>query len=196
MDRFYTVMDIAPEYGGIHTGKGTHNALIRLADQTYLELIAPDPAQQVHKRWMISGFSGTEGLIRWCWRTNRITEQILTCRGKGWVLGDLMDGNRTRADGSVLSWKLTDPDCIRTHFEPFLIEWSAGIHPCDSLEEQSSIIQIVVSEPDPKQMSYLNFLPKETCLKVEKGSSGLSLILETSKGRFRLKNGDMDLSSY
>lgn len=38
-------LGVAPMAGGQHLGWGTHNRLMQLGGQTYLELIAPDPGQ-------------------------------------------------------------------------------------------------------------------------------------------------------
>src|SRR5689334_19254967 len=37
-------------FGGMHPGRGTHNALLSLAHRCYLEILAPDP-QQAKVTW-------------------------------------------------------------------------------------------------------------------------------------------------
>jgi hypothetical protein len=38
------ITGVAPRPGGKHAAMGTHNALLRLGEQVYLEIIAIDPA--------------------------------------------------------------------------------------------------------------------------------------------------------
>jgi hypothetical protein len=48
-------LGVAPDAGGAHDGFGTHNALLRLGDDVYLEVLAPDPAQPAPQRPRLFG---------------------------------------------------------------------------------------------------------------------------------------------
>ena len=45
IDAFKRVTGVKPVIGGQHVGLGTHNAIFSLGNETYFEIIAPDPEQ-------------------------------------------------------------------------------------------------------------------------------------------------------
>ena len=48
-------LGVTPQTGGKHVKMGTHNALLKISDKTYLEVIATDPgaAPPNRQRWFI-----------------------------------------------------------------------------------------------------------------------------------------------
>ena len=122
---------VAPAPGGSHRGLGTRNALLSLGE-SYLELIAPDPAQRsagtLGER--LAGLA-EGGLVTWAASGNlaAIAQQLsidgVPCTGP----------RRTRrdSDAGVLEWDLLFPargvfgGCM-----PFFIDWLACAHPAQT----------------------------------------------------------------
>ena len=124
--------------GGQHLGFGTHNRLLHLGSDVYLELIAVDPAQtELHhpipfglgtidiQRSLITG----PRLIAWVTSTLDMSKALLSDQDKiGKVVkmsrGDLNWTIRQRADARPVSEGL-----------PTIIDWGATAHPCTRLPD-------------------------------------------------------------
>lgn len=126
--------------GGRHEGMPTENALVALADGTYLELLAArDPGLRPHLRELARG----EGWTRYLHEATALGRRFLPllagpdgvadivlhgvplarlareARRRGHVLTGPTEMQRVRPDGEALSWQLLLPE----RFElPFLIE--------------------------------------------------------------------------
>ncbi len=127
--------------GGSHPGWGTHNRLLRLGARTYLELIAPDPAQPEPALPRPFGLDNPEVRARIAHRP-RLVHYV--CRVADLDAG--APGVATAMSRGTLSWRITQPrdaaeaarrwsDAGRLH--PTLIEWTGGArparHPLDGL---------------------------------------------------------------
>lgn len=117
-------------FGGAHPGRGTHNALLRLGPQSYLEILAPDP-QQRSPSWH-SGLQALREprLIAWAMRTADIDAQAGMARAAGFVIIGPDDNSRTRPDGKRLRWRFFRLQDDRGGLLPFFIQWSReSVHP-------------------------------------------------------------------
>jgi len=135
--------------GGRHPGQGTRNALLGLAEDCYLEVIAPDPAQ------VLAGTLGAQ-LLRY--KTPRLRTFAVRCsnfedlvpRLAGFGFGHrILEMSRETVGGGELSWRLLfvsdHPYSARM---PFFIDWGQSPHPCRDLAVAGSLRQITVQLPD------------------------------------------------
>lgn len=98
----------------------THNALIGLADGSYLELLAfyqPNPQSTWWPKLALGG-----GLIAACMQTDNLKREIVTFRAAGIEMGDPMPLSRVRPDGYHLKWVLSLYGGESPELVPFLIE--------------------------------------------------------------------------
>ena len=117
--------DVRP--GGHHTGRGTHNALVRFG-LDYLELIAVyDEAEAARaNRETLAEFLRRHpgGLVAYALATTDIDADAARLAAAGLDAVGPFAMQRQRPDGSVLSWRLLVPggDQYRQPW-PFLIQW-------------------------------------------------------------------------
>lgn len=126
--------------GGEHQGWGTHNALIVLADGSYLELLAAtrprlalfyrllDQAgalalatrgrSPIHQRF-IRHLAAGEGLADFALLSDDLQADLQGIQARGLHLQGPLEGGRLRPDGQQVSWRTAVPDATDL---PFLIE--------------------------------------------------------------------------
>ena len=111
IDYIARVTGVAPRPGGKHVAMGTHNALLRLSDRVYLEVLAVDPdgVQPARPRWfdlddaeLRAELARGPRLVAWAARTDDIEGAVARCPI---ALGAVTPF--TRGD---YRWRLTIPD--------------------------------------------------------------------------------------
>jgi GNAT superfamily N-acetyltransferase/catechol 2,3-dioxygenase-like lactoylglutathione lyase family enzyme len=144
--------------GGVHPGRGTHNALLALGPRCYLEILAPDPGQ-AKLAWFSSLPQLSEPrLVGWMARpgpghleavAERLRQSGISCEGP-------RESSRQRPDGRILQWKLLRLTGERSGDEnllPFCIQWSVDSpHPADDAPSGLNLVQLEISDPNPEEL--------------------------------------------
>jgi hypothetical protein len=136
--------------GGRHIGQGTHNRLLALGPQTYLELVAPDPQQPDPAAPRPYGVDGVTrgGLVGWALACDDIAVALSGARALGFDAGDVIEGHRVTPTGTLLRWRLTR-NALSAGVIPFLISWGETPHPADSAPRGLVLESLHVEHPDP-----------------------------------------------
>ncbi len=145
---------------GSHTRMGTHNRLLSLGPDCYLELIAIDPAAAppAMPRWfgldtidVREKIAQRPRLLGWVARTASIT--ALSERTGG------MLGTVHAMERGDFKWRITIPADgypIESGLIPSLIQWDVAHHPCERLPDQQCRLEwMEAAHPNPAKVRYL-----------------------------------------
>tara|TARA_B110000285_G_scaffold228594_1_gene291805 strand:+ start:1056 stop:1697 length:642 start_codon:yes stop_codon:yes gene_type:complete len=140
IEQIKNLTGVSAEFGGSHAGAGTRNALLSFGNEQYLEIIAPDPVQNVTGNGVtgagVTGAMAAEllslpcGYIRtWAVATKDFTPVVLVLERFGYG-HHMIEMSRTRPDGVQLAWQIL----FVTHQPhglamPFFINWQESEHP-------------------------------------------------------------------
>ena len=141
--------------GGQHPGAGTHNALIALGPGAYLEIVGPDPSQPkaAGLRWFrIDGLTAPR-LVTWAARASNLGQLAGEALRSGIELGAVSPGRRQTQDGTVLSWRLTNPRAhIADGIVPFFIDWGETPHPAHTAAAGALLVDLRAEHPEAEKV--------------------------------------------
>ncbi|MBS1270533.1 MAG: hypothetical protein MAG794_01490 [Gammaproteobacteria bacterium] len=171
--------------GGRHETMGTHNRLLRLGDEQYLEIIAIDPEAPPpdHPRWFALDDRAMQSLIQrgprlvtWVAQTRNIDKASAGPPYKGLEIRDMARGD--------LRWRMTftrEGELLGEGTLPLLIEWQTGQTPPRRLADSGCILKrLVVRSPRVQEIRQtLRGLNLENAEVDEAGQSGLDVTLHT-----------------
>jgi len=138
--------------GGKHLRLGTHNLVLKLGDDVFLEVIAPDPdaAPPGRPRWFELDDRRPPRLAGWAART---TDIRATAAAASEPLGTITELSR-----GDLNWLITVPDDGKLPLGGAghaLIEWHVP-HPAAKMRDAGcSLVALEVFHPDPRRVSAL-----------------------------------------
>ena len=177
------VFGVAPAFGGSHEGLGTRNALLSLGD-TYLEIIAPDPAQSAESQ-MVTGMAAMSagGLVTWAAQGDlAITKGLLEEAGTP-STGPVETRRRT-ADGGLLVWNLLFPQG-GGYGMPFFIDWRESPHPAATNPVGGELVSFAISTPEAGDLgAVLTGLGLD--VEVSEGEPEMRVVIEGAKGAVEL----------
>ncbi|WP_404955457.1 VOC family protein [Streptomyces sp. 147326] len=153
---FTDLTGVRPVAGGSHPGRGTRNCLVALGDRSYLEFIGPDPEQPAPAQPRPFGIDRltTPAVATWVLRPADFDVRVKAFCERGYDPGRILTMSRAAADGTRLTWRLTDVDAGHpSGLVPFLIDWGSSWHPTRAALPEVTLTGLVMRAPDAPEVS-------------------------------------------
>jgi hypothetical protein len=171
-------------FGGVHPGRGTRNALLSLGERKYLEIMAPDPAQQGVLQIPRLRELKEPRIVGWAAHPADVMQLAARLREGGIAFKDPQPGSRQRPDGKVLHWKSLTLVDDHGGLLPFFIEWSAdSLHPSADALKGCRLEHFGAVTPDQEELSKLSAI-LQIDLPISRGEKpGLQAIISGPRGQ-------------
>ena len=175
--------------GGEHQIMGTHNNLLKLQSNIYLEVIAnnPNTDKPSRRRWFSLDESNIKDKIKnspralcWILEVDDIENTVKKC---GYNPGEILQLSR-----DDLTWKVTIPSdgkLLENGVLPFLIEWPSDQHASKRLNNSNiSLNKLYLFHPEPNKINnIISNLIESDLIRASEGVSKIELILTTQNGK-------------
>lgn len=187
--RFAERTGVTPAYGGPHTEGGTHNSLLSLGGETYLELIAPDP-EHPGTGGLLENSSpdAAPGLFTFAVKAAdlNLVEQLAQASGLE-VLR--RRGGRTTPSGETLTWETLS---VSNHefggFVPFFIRWGEVAHPSGTAPRGCELLEFSAFHPRHRELAGLYTALRLAVTVFEAEQPRLRATLSTPEGELELSS--------
>ena len=153
-------------------------------DDTYLEIIAPDPVQSVESQ-MVTGMAAMSagGLVTWAAQGDlALTKGLL--EEAGIPSAGPVETRRRTADGGLLVWDLLFPQG-GGYGMPFFIDWRESPHPATTAPGGGELVSFAISSPEAAELgAVLAGLGLE--VEVSEGEPEMTVAIKGAKGLVEL----------
>jgi hypothetical protein len=175
--------------GGAHPRHGTHNALLRLGQRCYLEILAADPAvpaAQRSDRGKRVAAIDSPTLLEAIFAIASPTDRFLRGLPSHVTVESDAEGRRLRPDGAEVKWRLLGLTDATVGRLPDMIEWLSP-HPSADLPEGAMLERFGLYHPQADMLAptLIGLAGDDPLLTVMPGH-GLAADIKLPKGVWRL----------
>jgi len=182
IETFETLTGVRPLKAGEHPALGTHNALVSLGPNRYLELLAPRPGASVDPRFRY--VSGCQQLtpVLWALATDEVDELQRRVTSAGFHADTPAPGSRVTSDGDTVRWTMFWMQSEAPPNSPFFTSWDAATrHPSTTTPTGCSLQSFELSSPSSEALVRLLDTVGFTA-RVAAGPRRLTVSLDTPNG--------------
>ncbi len=154
---FENLTGVRPVFGGVHHGFGTHNALVSMANGSYMEVLALDSDQNVENPIVNEIKSlGSPEILAFHVQSKDLESIASILESMNIKYTGPLDLSRERPDGEILRWRLLFPESpLFKHALPIFIDWMEAPHPSLSAPAGCELLHLEVGHPNATELRAL-----------------------------------------